>query len=192
MKLTNLKPGDLVGFSSWDWSGVIINIGTYGVPFIHLSHIGIMAEHMGKLVLFESTTLCPIPCMIQGKRVGGAQAHPLEDRIETYPGRVYHYPLMKSLNCAPAIDLSNFLHSQIGRPYDMLGAVHSGGKVFSYLESLFRKSNDASSLYCSEWCALAHHEIGLFRTRSASKWSPNALVRAEYEQEIIEKRIRLK
>jgi len=151
-----------------------------------------MAEHYDQLVLFESTTFCPIPCMIQDKKVHGAQAHPLQPRMDAYWGSVWHYPLINPLSSDARITLSKFLHAQIGRPYDMRGALRSGGKVYSYLESLFRKSNDDSSLYCSEWCALAHRSIGLFRTRSASKWSPNALVRAEYEQETIDKRIRLK
>jgi hypothetical protein len=191
MKSSNLKPGDLIGFSSFDWSGFVINLGTYGIPFYDISHIGIISEHQGQLMLFESTTFCNIPCSIQGIRVNGTQCHPLEDRMKGYFGSVWHYPLLWELSESQRAELSAFLHSQIARPYDLAGAFRSSGKIFSYIESLFSKSNDESSLYCSEWCALAHRKIGLFRTRSASKWSPNALVRAEFEQEIIGKRVRL-
>lgn len=191
MTSSNFKPGDLIGFSSWDWTGVIINLFTYGIPLVDLSHVGILAHYQGELALYESTTLCPIACKAQGKVVNGTQVHLLPDRISHFYGRVYHYPLLRQLSIDSEIRLSTFLASEIGRPYDFIGAFRSSGKIYSYLESLFRDSDD-STLYCSEWCAIAHREIGIFHTRNASKWSPNALVRAEFEQETIGGRVRLK
>jgi hypothetical protein len=181
-----MKPGDLIGFSGYDLSGLVINLGTFGIPFYNISHIGIIAEHHNKLMLFESTTLCELPCLIQGEPVSGAQAHCITSRIDNYNGRTWHYPLSQGLTCDQSYNLTEYLLKDIGKEYDMLGAIRSGGWLFSSIENWFR-GQDLNNLFCSEWVASAHHHIDLFRTRSSSRWNPNSYVRETYRRGITNK-----
>ena len=71
----DLKAGDVIGFSGQSWISFLINIGTYGIPFWGISHVGIMAHAPdGRLLLFESTTLEDMPCEIGGECFNGTQA----------------------------------------------------------------------------------------------------------------------
>src|SRR5690349_10220807 len=72
---TTIKPGDILGFSGYHPASIAINLVTYGIPFWHLSHVGIVGEHCGELVLFESCITDPDPCVITGKHFSGTQAH---------------------------------------------------------------------------------------------------------------------
>jgi hypothetical protein len=179
----NLKPGDIIGFSGNHWASIAINLVTYGIPFWHLSHVGMVGEHRGELVLFESCISDPQPCLIRGEHFSGTQAHKL-DSVLSYNGKVWHYPLCRPLYDDERQRLSTFLHSTIGTPYDAIGAFRSGGLGFSFIESLLR-NQDLSSLFCSEWCAAALCHIGLFATDNVSRWSPNKFVRAARRQAIL-------
>jgi hypothetical protein len=184
-----MKPGDLIGFSSYDLTGFVVNLGTYGIPFRDLSHIGIVAEYEDKYLIFESTTLCSLDCVIQGKKVSGAQAHWIPDRFSKYNGRIYHMPLRIPLSDAQSRKLTRYLLKDIGKPYDMIGAIRSGGWLFSWIESIFRHQ-DLNNLFCSEWCASALSYIGRFDTYSSSRWNPNKLERSLRRSGIIKERIR--
>jgi hypothetical protein len=186
-----IQAGDIIGFSGWNWISALINMGSFGIPFWSISHVGIMAEHNGKLLLFESTTLNTVPCEVTGKRISGSQAHPLEHNLQNYNGAIWHYPLYRPLFDHERLRLNEFLVSTIGRPYDAIGAFRSGGAGFSWLESQFREA-DLHSLFCSEWCAAAHAEIGLFTTDNGSRWSPNHLTRRERRLGILRRPRRLK
>jgi hypothetical protein len=185
------RPGDLIGFSGQDFVGTFINLTTYGIPFWDLSHVGIIGEYKGELLLFESNTFDPSPCVIQGKQFAGTQAHRLDAQLRDYRGKVWHYPLVTPLYSHERKRLNNFLHDTIGVPYDKIGAFRSGGIGWSFVESLFR-SSDLSAIFCSEWCAAAHCEIGRFNTDNVSRWSPNKLVRTERRQSILGKSRRMK
>lgn len=81
------KIGDVVAFSGFGRKSLFVNLVTYGFPWWHASHVGIIGEHNGELLLFESTTLSDVPCVIQGKPFKGVQAVRLKDRVATYRGR---------------------------------------------------------------------------------------------------------
>ena len=185
------KAGDLVGFSGGGWLSAAINIATYGLPFFGLSHIGIIGSHEGELLLFESTSLSRLPCLIQGKPVFGTQAHRLDDRVKVYKGKVWLYPLVTRLYDFESERLSKFLTAFIGKNYDAIGAFRAGGIGWSWLESKLRREN-LESLFCSEYCAAAHANIGIFRTDNVSRWSPNRLARTERRRGILRKPWRLK
>ena len=185
------KAGDILGFSGDSWLSVGINLATYGIPFWSLSHVGILGEHNGELLLFESTGLNDLPCAIQGRRVSGTQAHRLDECIETYNGKVWHYPLCRPLCQFENRKLSTFLHEHLDKDYDAIGAFRAAGVGWSWLESKLRPQ-DLSSLFCSEYCASAHAHVGLFRTDHVSRWSPNRLVRTERRRGILLKPWRLK
>ena len=94
----DLKAGDVIGFSGNSWISALINLGTYGLPFSGISHVGIMAHAAdGRLLLFESTTLENMPCELSGECFNGTQAHDLTKILQAYAGKVWHYPLYRPL-----------------------------------------------------------------------------------------------
>ena len=50
-----------------------------------------------ELLLVESTTLDPLPCVVLGKVFDGVQAHHLDEVVKAYKGRVWEYPLDRPL-----------------------------------------------------------------------------------------------
>ncbi len=90
----DIKAGDVIGFSGNSWISALINIGTYGIPFSGISHVGVMAHAAdGRLLLFESTTLEHMPCELSGDCFNGTQAHDLTKILQAYAGKVWHYPI---------------------------------------------------------------------------------------------------
>lgn len=185
------KPGDLIGFSGSALSSAFINVMTYGIPFWDLSHVGIMGEHNGQLLLFESNVHDPEPCAITGKMMRGTQAHTLDSRLKDYDGGIWHYRLNSPLYDFEIKRLNSFLAKTVGIPYDTIGAFRAGGVGWSMIESLFH-DQDLSSIFCSEWCAAALSNIGRFNTDNFSRWSPNRLIRTLRRQGILAKSRRLK
>ena len=166
-----------MGFSAWSLTGFLINIGSFGLPFRDFSHIGIVANYMDRLRLFESTTLNVLPCLIQGKRVSGSQCQNLDARIRGFRGSVRRIPIKEPLTEEQSKALTEYLVKNVGTPYDYLGAERSGGKLWAQLHRLLHPE-DTALLFCSEWCVLAMREIDVFRSTNASAWNPNSLYRA--------------
>ncbi len=187
-----VRPGDLIGFSGESFISDFINVVTYGVPRWGISHVGIMGEAPdGRLLLFESTTLDGLPCEITKEHFNGTQAHSLDAVVKAYQGKVWHYPLCRTLYENERQRLTQFLMETIHTPYDEMGAFRSAGIGLSWVESLFREE-DLTTIFCSEWCCAAHTEIGIFRTDNVSRWNPNRFVRTERRQGILLKPRRLK
>jgi len=185
-------PGDLIGFSGESFISDFINVVTYGIPRWGISHVGIMGEAPdGRLLLFESTTLDGLPCEITKGHFNGTQAHSLDAVVKAYQGKVWHYPLCRTLYENERQRLTQFLMETIHTPYDEMGAFRSAGVGLSWVESLFREE-DLTTIFCSEWCCAAHTEIGIFRTDNVSRWNPNRFVRTERRQGILLKPRRLK
>lgn len=172
----DVKAGDIIGFCGHSWSSNAISLGCFSTPYWGLSHVGIVGELNGELVLFESTTDDPEPCLIQGKCVDGTQAHSLQRRLELYPGKIWHYSLYRELYDFERDRLNHFLISTIGRPYDYHDAPYAGGVIFSWLTG-YCSEESLNALFCSEWVAAALATIGVFTTTNASKWNPAKLVR---------------
>lgn len=172
------KVGDIIGFSGFGRTSILVNLLTYGIPGWSTSHVGIIGMYDGEQLLFESTMLSNIPCAIQKKPYKGVQAVKLEDRLAYYNGRVWHYPIYRQLFGAESERINEFLISKIGIPYDKVGGMRTAGVGLSWLEYVLR-NEDLSSLFCSELIAAAHRRIGLLRTDNVSRWNPNKLVRYE-------------
>lgn len=189
-KFKQFLPGDLVSFSGHNLSGLVINLGSFGIPFFGLSHIGIVANYLGKLRLFESTSLNDTPCLIQGKNVSGSQVQNLDIRIKAYPGTVKRIPLKTPLGDGKSRRLTEYLVESVGQPYDYLGAERSGGILWAQLHRFFHEES-AESLFCSEWVALALRHIDVFRTGNASSWNPNSLYRQLIKRGIYCRRVKL-
>ncbi len=184
--------GDIIGFSGANFTSDAINLVTRGIPRWCISHVGIVGLHNGRPVLFESTTLDDLPCLIRGEKFQGTQAQELSQRIEGYAGRVWHYPLTAPLYEHEVSRLADFLHAHLGIAYDQIGAMRAGDfGGWSWLESQFNDQNLAS-IFCSEFCAAAHTYIGRFRTDNVSRWSPNKFLRAERRLEILGRPNRVK
>jgi len=191
-EFSELKAGDIIGFSGEGWLSTGITLATYGIPYWSLSHVGIMGRSAkdGRLLLFESTTLAELPCEITGKPIAGSQAHSLDTRLASYRGKAWHYPLYRPLFDHEDKRLTQFLEATVGLPYDKIGAFRAGGFGYSWLESQLREC-DLHALFCSEWCAAAHAEIGIFAVDNPARWSPNLLVRTERHKGILRKPRRL-
>jgi hypothetical protein len=186
-----IKTGDIIGFSGRNWHSAAINVATGGIPFWGISHVGIIGHAKGQgLVLFESATK-GVPCEITGKPISGVQAHKLSDVVEQYSGRVWHYSLYRHLYPHESRRLNTFLQSMVGRPYDTLGAIRSGGWLYALANSLLR-GQDLSEMFCSEFDAASLSRIGLFPTANASHWNPNRFIRALRRAGIVGRPVRQK
>ncbi len=185
------KIGDVLGFLGRGFGSRFINFGTYGIPNWGVSHVAIVGEWEGIPILFESTTQIERPCYITGAYVKGVQAHPIAQRIEEYNGLVWHYPLYRDLYNHEATRLRRYLHQGLGIPYDLVGAVRSGGAGLSWLESMFR-DEDLSSVFCSEWLASAYATTGLYSIANASRWNPNRLTRRFRRAGVLRRPVRKK
>jgi hypothetical protein len=187
-----LKPGDIIGFSGRGLLSAAINIGTYGIPSWSISHVGIVAEYRGELLLFESTILCDLPCKIKGMKIDGTQAHEIMPRVNAYDGRVWHYPLFRPLYECEQKRLTEFLTENLWHTYDDRGAIRAAGVWLSWLKARL-SYDDLRSIFCSELCAAAHSYIGIFPCGdNAGRWSPNLLVRTERRARILFQPRRLK
>lgn len=189
----DLLPGDIIGFLGSSPLSKLICAGTGGYPFwpyLGLSHVGIIGVWEGQSLLFESTTLCDVPCTIQGKPFKGTQAHPLQDRLNSYSGLIWHYPLATPLYHDKTERLNAFLLANIGHDYDRLAALFAADIAPSFVESWLHPERRDSC--CSVWCAAAHQNIGIFTTSDVGRWSPTRFTRCERRQGILSAPIRLK
>lgn len=171
-----IKSGDIIGVTGKGIVSGVINLGTFGLPRVGITHVGIVSLEGPEPVLFETTTFKRPPCYYQGVEVRGCQAHRLEDFLDFERGKVWHYPLRRELYEHEAERLRMTLEQSLGLPYDMLGAIRSGGFVFRTLQAVLRRE-DVAGLFCSEWCAEALTKVGVMRTRHLGTWNPNKLCR---------------
>ena len=187
-----LKVGDVIGFSGAYFGSDMINLLTYGVPRWCLSHVGVIGRKAsGELVMFESNQNTGTSCVITGCEVDGVQAHTLPAMLDTYKGRVWRYPLYRSLYPHESVRLSKVLRKRIGTPYDWDGAKEAAGLFYSVTQAVIR-NQDITSLFCSELVAFALSEIGIFHTSNVSRWSPNKLVRNMRRDGLLDNPVRLK
>lgn len=188
-----MKSGDLIGFSGFGLTSIAINLATAGLPFVSLSHVGILAEHQGELLLFEATKLSDQACVIQKKKVEGTQAVELHDRLRTYSGRAWHYPLYRPLYADERIRLNEHVASLIGKSYDTREAMESAGcGPLARLLSRLRIFDSQAALFCAEFVSGSLSTVGIMPTDDPAKWNPNRLVRHLRRSEILLRPKRLK
>ena len=72
---TEIKAGDIIGFSGRSWISAGINIATYGIPLWGISHVGIMANAPGRQPadLREHVAGGDLPCEITGEASSAAR-----------------------------------------------------------------------------------------------------------------------
>jgi hypothetical protein len=186
----NGRPGDVIGFSGAKLASDAINVLTYGVPRVSLSHVAILADHEGDLFLYESTTENLEPCQVRGVLTSGTQYTSLT-KVKTYKGKVWHYPLYRPLYGHEYRRLDYHLKDALGLEYDWRGAARSGGFLTRLTTSALHEEN-LNTYFCSELVAKGLSLIGLFPTGNASKWNPNSLVRRCRAMGLLKPPVRLK
>lgn len=157
-------PGDLVLFAGQGLESRWIALVTCHPLELLLgrwfSHIGICArDASGRVLIFESTTLCNLACEIVHKKTHGTQAHLPADRIGAYQGKVWRLRLAvrETLTEPESQRLSDFLLSEIGKPYDYAGAMISATwrlRLSSWLYPTMQR------LFCSYYVMAALKDIG--------------------------------
>jgi hypothetical protein len=196
------EPGDLLLFYGRDLSSRVIEWATRGP-----SHVGIVCPHRlppdlspaggsgaagtggeerretlaprpdDTLLLFESTTLCDLPCLLTGRPIQGVQAHDPARRIATYRGAVARLRLTRAwrLNVHEIALLHEWLMGVASEPYDLRGALISGTRLFKW--SALMPYPDLESLFCSELCAAALMRLHRMPLENPSAFNPASLVR---------------
>lgn len=179
------KPGDIIGFSGTRLPSALINLATWGIPYWSISHVGIIGEYRGDRLLFEADAFPKLPCVVQGKPFRGTIAVHLDDRLMHYNGKAWLYPIYRPLYTFEQERLNRFLLDHLGSPYDNIGAIRSAGIGTSWFERFVYGVEDLSYIFCSEYAAGAHREIGLLRTDNINRWNPNRFIRAERRSRIL-------
>ncbi len=160
-------PGDLVLFAGQGlesrWIALVTCQPLELLSGRWFSHIGICArdphDDRGRVLLFESTTLCDLPCEISRRKTPGTQAHLPADRIASYPGKVWRLRLSirEALAEPQSQRLSDFLLSEIGKPYDYAGAMISATRRLRLASWLYPTMD---RLFCSYYVMAALKDIG--------------------------------
>lgn len=161
------QPGDIVLFAGRGLESRWIALVTctpyqwlQGTPF---SHVGICARDpnssRGRVLIFESTTLCDLACEITHRKNKGTQAHLPADRIANYDGKVWRLRLSRrdALTEPESQRLSDFLLSEIGKPYDYEGAMISATKWLRLCEFMYPTMD---KIFCSYYVMAALKDIG--------------------------------
>lgn len=185
------RVGDIITTSGTGFISGAINVGTFGVPYWHASHVGIITDVDHRRLIVESTSVHPLatPCEYAQVPVKGVQLHTIED-VVARPGRAWAHPIARPLYSHEAQRLRLFLFSRLGHPYDLTGALRSAGFIFNAFQSVLR-AEDLATLFCSELVASALDHIGFFPVKNASRWNPNKLVRALYRAGLYHRRFEL-
>lgn len=200
------KPGDKLGFSGFGYVSNAIQIGTYGFPNLgfwwpaclsSFSHVEVIGQVEDQILTFGSTTDndCSLPCVVTGKRFDGFQAHRIDERIDGYTGRVWHFPLVTPLYRDQIERSAEWLLQHLGTGYDTRGAIECGILSWTYgLRALggWIDYNDLEWMYCSEAVAAHDSYIGIFDSDNSSLWSPNYLLRKQRRLHKLKKPIRKK
>jgi hypothetical protein len=136
-----------------------------------ISHIGICANYAGQVLVFESTTLSPLPCVIRGGKRNGMQAHPPREWLESVEGHVWVASLPKYYMATEdeSHELTDFLVEHIDSGYDPRGAIDAGLG--------WRRGCDLSTLFCSEIVAQALMVAEVIERDNASAITPAALIK---------------
>ncbi len=179
---------DLLACYSPGWTGRVISWGTaslFGPRRLRIgpSHIALICQYHGSPVWVESTTLCPHPCVILGRRISGVQAHLPELRIQDYihqGGRVDLYRLFpidrlgkKESQLLSRILIRHFIGKEV--TYDMGGALLSGTRLFKQTRLLPRA--DLNELFCSELVAAVLMRLNRMNRDNPTRYNPACLLR---------------
>lgn len=179
------QPADLFACWGTGWMSRLISYGTsvlIGPRGLRISpsHVAIAAVHDRRVVWWESTSLCPHPCLFTGAPVDGVQAHEIDTRVNDYlseGGRVVQYRLVPlyTLGADDRALLSELLSGLCGLSYDRAGAILSGTRIIS--RTRWMPPADLDRLFCSELVAALLSRLGRAPHLHPGTLSPGRLLR---------------
>ena len=145
------RVGDTLGFSDRSWESSLIAVGTWGWPWVSITHVGISGSHDGEPYVFEARHGAAW-CHIQKKFVAGVTATPLRIRLEQHRGAVWHYQKPRPLQPWVADELNDWLHRKLGTAYDYRQAFGARGLLLGWLLRLLSRDTeeDEDVLFCVE------------------------------------------
>ncbi len=184
----HFEPLDIAACYGTGFTAKAISYGTASVlapPRLKIgpSHVATFCEYQQRMVWIESTTLCPHPCDITGRKINGCQAHDPASRIADYladGGRVdlYRLSAIEKLSRDERNLLSRILIRHfVGREvtYDLGGALLSGTRLFKRTRLL--PSADLNELFCSELVAAVCMRLGRMNRSNPTQFNPACLLR---------------
>ena len=116
------EPGDLLLFAGRGlesrWIAAVTCSPAQLLAGQWFSHVGICArDPHGRVLLWESTTLCDLPCEITGRKIHGVQAHLPCDRLAHYDGAAWRLRLARARHAERRRKLATFgLRARRDRP----------------------------------------------------------------------------
>jgi len=162
-------PGDLVVFYGRQWQSRVIELVTRGP-----SHIGIILHEHSRPLLFESTSLCDLPCVLLGEKVRGVQAHDPWERAAEYDGPAYRLPIKAKLYPEEAGHLTCMAIGEfLGKPYDLAGALESGPHWLKPAHWLYP---DLGTMHCSALAAHLLMRLGRMNWENPKAFNPADVV----------------
>jgi len=111
--------------------------------------------------LFEATTLCDAPCLVQLAPVSGVQVHPVTERVCGYKGTVALRRLITPMTRLESKLLTVRVLDTIGKQYDFSGAGISATWIFKWWAGR-RKASNTAEMFCSEEL-LECYQFALYR-----------------------------
>lgn len=181
MRPREVLPGAVLGFSNRGIVEDTICVMSLALPgSIH--HVGIASAGDDETLVYEAIhgERSRPACYFQQKQTSGLQAHTLSGLVEyVRPSgtKIWCYNPRAPLYRHEEIRLENWLRRRVGSPYDLGGALGSGGGLLHQLLSFLVRGENLTTLFCSETCAAALTNAGRLQTRSASHWNPMRLCR---------------
>lgn len=167
-----LNSGDILAFGGRGLVSKVIRAWTCS----RISHVGIVCERAGVPLLWESTTLSDLPCMLCGRFTRGVQAVIPSERIARYDGHVWRLRVKRPLESWQIARLLGFLSLQDGVRYDLLQALSAA----RWLRWVWGSHENWQSWFCSELVIAALVECDVLPAivaRSPAAWRPSNVVK---------------
>lgn len=153
------------------------------------SHCAIISSWRDRTMLFESTTLCDVPCEILRRKVRGVQAHTPLSRIESYRGRVWLMRPLDPLVHWQQVKLADACLSHVGDEYGWSDLVRAGSILGRLRTWIPRPHNPDCAHYV---LSVLRDACVLGRNLAPSTKSPAWVARTLPYQEIYAPPVRLK
>ncbi len=170
-----LKPGDVIAFSSADFPASVIKRATNS-PYVHLA-IVVTTDEAGhgqdSVLIAESHVSIRFPSVGTGKRTLGAQLQWLGQRLAACPGPIWWAALKEPLPATGLATMQTWLREieQDGVPYDLPQALGAGWDCLDQFGC--ENQPDFSALFCSELVARALQIAGVVdEAMNASEQTP--------------------
>ena len=189
------RPGDVLLFRGSGIKSLAIaaftNLPSQWLTDCAPSHVGVVADFRDRAMLFESTTLCDLPCEILKRKIKGVQAHNPEKRAAAYKGRVWRMrlPAEHTLSRWQSEKLTDACQSHLGDAYGFADLLHAGsilGRIRTWLPT--PKHED-----CARFVALVLRDACVIgRNVIPARMSPAYIARTWPWMELYEAPVRIK